>query len=122
MRTSARDNPAKAEEFYGLLQKRESRCVRQDRIDFREGHAKRLMAKRRRPLRGQPLERKPKRVGWEVVGGVLMFRVFVCGGASWTSSSPLGPNPLPEGCWFGSRICRRKFPVVEGLFFVLVFG
>ncbi len=69
MRTSARDNPAKAEEFYGLLQKRESRCVRQDRIDFREGHAKRLMAKRRRPLRGQPLERKPKRVGWEVVGG-----------------------------------------------------
>ncbi len=47
----------------------ERRCVRQDRLDFREGHAKRLVAKHRRPLRGQPLERKPKRVGWEVVGG-----------------------------------------------------
>ena len=47
----------------------ERRCVRQDRIDFREGHVKRLVAKRRRPLRGQLFERKPKRVRWEVVGG-----------------------------------------------------
>ncbi len=46
----------------------ERRCGRQDRLDFREGHAKRLVAKRRRPLRGQ-LQPKPKRVRWEVVGG-----------------------------------------------------
>ena len=47
----------------------ERRCVRQDRLDFREGHAKRLVAKRRRPLRGQPLERKPKKVRWDLGGG-----------------------------------------------------
>jgi hypothetical protein len=47
----------------------EWRCARQDRIDFLEGQAKRRGAKRRRPLRGQLLERKLKRVRWDGEGG-----------------------------------------------------
>jgi len=41
----------------------ERRCVRQDRLDFREGHAKRLVAKRRRPLRAAPAEAEESQVG-----------------------------------------------------------